>query len=122
MLFSYSNGIFSKKVFLVERFVFNQHAQTFFVETWHIPSSAATRNMFPGNILNQVGKKFVIFWIWCDIVDLGFEVLCKTYPVCFLEIETALAGHNCRCDCCMDTGTNRTMLRSGTTIQNSFFA
>ena len=49
--------------------------------------------MFPCNILNQVGEKFVIFWIWCDIVDLVFEVGRKNYPVCFLEIETALVRH-----------------------------
>ena len=106
----------AKGSFLYSVFVLIQHVQTFFVETWHIPSSAATRNMFPCNILNQVGEKFVIFWIWCDIVDLVFQVGCKTYPVCFLEIETALVRHNCRCDCCMDTDTNRTMLRSGNRV------
>ena len=80
--------------------------------------------MFSCNILNQVGEKFAIFWIWCDIVDLVFEVGSKTYPVCFLEIKTVLVRDNCRCDCCMDTDTNtdRTMLRSGNRVQNSFFA
>ena len=67
---------------------------------------AATRNIFPCNILNLVGEKFVIFWIWCDISDLVFEVSCKTYPVCFLEIEKMLVRHNCRCDCCMENTRN----------------
>ena len=78
--------------------------------------------MFPCNTLNRVGEKLVIFWTWCDIVDVVFEVGCKTDPVCFSEIETALVRHDCKCDCCMDTDTNRTMLRSGNRIQNSFFA
>ena len=79
-------------VFLVQRFVLIQHVQIFFFEAWHIPSSAATKNLFPCNILNEIGEKFVIFWTRCDIVDLVFEVGCKTDPVCFLEIETALVG------------------------------
>ena len=63
------------------------------------------RNMFRCNILNQVDKKFIIFLDLVSYCRFGFRGRLKTDSICFLEIEMALVRHNCRCDCCMDTGT-----------------